>query len=124
KLKGCIGADPLGNLVKEGSLRCTLDQAYDSMALFMKWTINQALEIKTVVIESHLYHDSGGSVVQELAFALATGVEYLRNLHERGISIDQAAEHMTFSFSVDSHFFMEIAKLRAARLLWSRIVEL
>jgi methylmalonyl-CoA mutase len=61
--------------------------------------------------------------VQELAFMLATGVEYLQKMQQRGVSIDIAAQQISFSFSVGTNFFMEIAKLRAGRMLWAQIVE-
>jgi methylmalonyl-CoA mutase len=60
--------------------------------------------------------------VQELAFGLATGVDYLRRLQARGLGVDEAAAATVFTWSLGSPFFLEIAKLRAARLLWSQAV--
>ena len=70
------------------------------------------------------YHlqEAGATPVQELAYALATAVEYLRELLERGLTAEAAASRFQFSFSVGGNFFMEVAKLRAARLLWDRAV--
>jgi methylmalonyl-CoA mutase len=122
KLRGCIGMDPLGELVKEGKLPCSLKSSYDFMGEILKWTLNYAPSLQTVIVEGHPYHNGGGSAVHELAFALATGVEYLRELQERGLSIDEIAPRICFSLSIGSNFFMEIAKFRAARLLWSNVV--
>ncbi|MBN6185716.1 acyl-CoA mutase large subunit family protein [Aneurinibacillus sp. BA2021] len=122
ELRGCIGSDPLGTLVQEGVLPGGVDAAYDGLAQATSWAAKHAPQVKTIVVEGHPYHDGGGSAVQELAFALATGTAYIRALQERELEIDAIASHMMFSFSVGTNVFMEIAKLRAARVLWSQIV--
>lgn len=122
KLSGCIGADPLGELAREGRLPRTIAGAYDDMAQLTTWASANAPDLQTVLVRGHPYHDGGGNAVQELAFAIATGVEYLREMQERGVSVDQAAPRMLFAFSLGSNFFMEIAKLRAARILWAKVV--
>ncbi len=61
--------------------------------------------------------------MQEIAYAVATGVEYLREMGRRDIPVEDAAPGMRFSFSLGSNFFMEISKLRAARLVWGQVVE-
>jgi methylmalonyl-CoA mutase len=69
------------------------------------------------------YHDAGASAVQELGLALAAGAEYIRALIDRGLTIDQAAPRVAMQMSIGCHFFMEIAKLRASRLLWTTLIE-
>jgi methylmalonyl-CoA mutase len=69
------------------------------------------------------FGNAGATIVQELAFAMSMGNEYLANLTEKGISVDDLAGSMRFNFSIGSNYFMEIAKLRAARLLWANIVK-
>jgi methylmalonyl-CoA mutase len=69
-----------------------------------------------------VYHNAGATVVQELAFALAEGAEYLTELRERGGSAADVAAHLPLHFAVGSSYFLEIAKLRAAHLLWPRVV--
>ena len=71
-------------------------------------------------IRADVLHDAGATTVQELAFALAEGVERMADQTSRGISADQAASSISFVFAVGSTFFMEIAKLRAARLAWAK----
>jgi methylmalonyl-CoA mutase len=122
KLSGCIGSDPLGELASSGRLARTLSGAYDDMAQLTAWAGANAPDLKTVLVRGHPYHDGGGSAVQELAFAIATGVEYLREMQARGVSVDQAAGGVMFAFSLGSNFFMEVAKLRAARILWAKAV--
>jgi len=123
QLTGCIGVDPLDQLAKNGELPDSLETIYDEMAGLVTWVNYNKLPVKTILVAGHAYHDSGANAVQELAFALGTGVEYLRSMQERGVPIDVAAKHMCFSFSVGTKFFMEISKLRAARMLWAQIVK-
>jgi methylmalonyl-CoA mutase len=123
KIRGCIGMDSLHTLVRAGAFPRSLRGAYDRMANLMIWAKENAPKVRTVNIHSQPYHDGGGSAAQELAFSLATGVEYVRELLLRNLEIDDITQRMCFSFSVGSNFFMEVAKLRAARLLWAKIVQ-
>lgn len=122
RLRGCIGCDPLGDVAELGWVPRPLNRAYEEMAQLTTWAATEAPELRTVLVRGHPYHDGGGNAVQELAFTLAAGVEYLRELLARGVTIDQAAPRMLFAFSLGSNLFMEVAKLRAARLLWAKIV--
>lgn len=123
ELRGCLETDPLGDLAREGSLPLSLSQAYDEIAQLTLWARHHAPRLATMAVHTYPYHDAGASAAQELAFALATGVAYLRALSRRGVAIDTAARNLRFDFAVGSNFFMEVAKLRAARLLWSQVVE-
>ena len=122
ELHGCLENDPLADLVAQGTLPLPLDRAYDEMAQQTRWAAQQAPRLMTVAVHTAPYHDAGVSAVMELAFGLATGVAYLRALDERGIDVNLSARHMRFDLVIGDDFFMEIAKLRAARLLWSKIV--
>lgn len=121
-LRGCIGTDPLGTLASTGTLPGPLDDCYDGMAWIAEWRRVHMPDMQTILVQGHPYHNGGASTTQELAFALATAVEYLRAMQTRNIPIDEAAEQIRFSFSIGSNFFMEIARLRAARMLWATIV--
>ncbi|MFP5111485.1 methylmalonyl-CoA mutase family protein [Bacillaceae bacterium C204] len=123
RVRGCIGMDPIGQLVQKGDLPYSINQAYKKMAEITRWSMKHTPELKTIVVQTHGYHNAGGNAVQELAFAIATGLEYLRTMEKHHISIDDAAQRIAFSFSIGSNFFMEIAKFRAARMLWARIVK-
>lgn len=122
-LRGCIGVDPLGTLVQEAEFPYTIRECYDGMAHLVAWCSRNMPEMQTILVQADPYHHGGASVTQELAFALATGVEYLRAMQDRGVTIQDAATQMRFSFSIGPHFFMEIARLRAARYLWAKIVK-
>ena len=122
-LQGCIGMDPLGALAREGSLPRPLERIYDSMAGLTAWAAVNAPGLQTVAVQGHPYHEGGGNTVQELAFALATAVEYLRAMQACGLAVNTVAPRIRFALSIGSQFFMEVARLRAARLLWAKIVK-
>ncbi len=123
KLQGAIAMDPLGELVRLGKLSQSLDWEWISMAEMTRWATKNAPGLGTCWIHGEIYHDGGAHAVQELAFAMATAIQYLRELELKGIAPEVAASHMRFSFGLGTNFFMEVAKLRAARLLWNRILE-
>lgn len=79
--------------------------------------------VRIVTVNAQIFGNSGSTIVEELAFALSAGHDYLVRLMDEGLTIDQAARKLRFSFSVSSNYFMEIAKLRAARMLWANIVK-
>ena len=122
KLDACIGCDPLAELASEGRIAMSLSAAYDSMAQTIAWAQKNAPKLQTVFLQGHPYHTAGASSNEEVAFALASAAEYLRAMIKRGQAIDDVAPRMRFGFSLGSTFFMEIAKLRAARILWSQLV--
>ncbi len=122
KLNGVVGMDPIGQLVENGTIDTALEECYNVMADVVKWSKENTPALQTVLVEGTPYHNGGSSAVEELAFSLATGVEYLQALTSRGVSIQDAAKSIRFVFSVGSDYFMEIGKIRAARILWSKIV--
>ncbi len=122
KLRGIAGGDPLAQFVTESKLLTSPDQVFDEMAFLSRWAVENAPDLKTISVTDHPYNNAGASVTESLAFSLATAVEYLRQMESRGISVNDAASRIMFSFSVGSSLFMEIAKLRAARELWAQII--
>jgi methylmalonyl-CoA mutase len=122
RLHGSVGLDPLQGLVEFGQLPASLDQTYDELALLTRWGAAQAPRLRTVAARGHAFHDGGANAVQELAFTLAAAVHHLRELEVRGVTVDTAAPRIRLSLSVGTHFFLEIARLRAARWLWARVV--
>jgi methylmalonyl-CoA mutase len=121
-LRGCIEMDPLGVLTHEGKLPQSVSGAYREMAALTHWASTHAPHLQTICVHSRAWHESGGNAVQELAFTLATAVEYLRQMVQRGLEVDTVAPRMRFAVTVGVNFFMEIAKLRALRMLWARAV--
>lgn len=121
-LRGCIEVDPLGMLAWGGDLPISLDLAYQEMASLTRFAIDNAPNLQTVAIQGHAYHNAGASATQELACVLATAVEYVRELQMRGIGINESAGRIRFALSAGSHFFMEVAKFRAARQVWAQAI--
>ncbi len=123
QLQGAVNMDPLGTLAQDGALPCSLDGAYDAMSELTAWAQANARQLRTIGVQGHPYHNGGASATQELAFVLAAGVEYLRAMGQRNLEVDDVAPRMRFSFSLGANVFMEIARMRAARMLWARIVK-
>ena len=79
-------------------------------------------KFNSISISGYHMQEAGATAVQELAFTLADGVEYVRAALARGLDIDAFAPRLSFFFAIGMNFFMEIAKLRAARLLWAKLI--
>ncbi|GAB4377251.1 MAG: methylmalonyl-CoA mutase family protein [Calditrichia bacterium] len=122
EISGGIGWDPLGELLREGQIPYSLEHCYHQMAILGQWTVLNAPKLHSILVDAGIYAEAGGSAVEELAFGMATGCEYMREMLKRNLRIDQIAPRFRFTFALGSNFFMEIAKLRAARLLWQQIV--
>ena len=122
RVRGGLNMDPLGTLSAEGVLPAPLDRLYDELADLAAYNA-QHLPLFTAAGPSGLpAHSAGASAVQELGILLATGLAYLRALAARGLTVADAARQIRFTFALGPDFFMELAKLRAARPLWARIV--
>ena len=79
--------------------------------------------VRIVTVAGQTFGNSGSTIVEELAFTLSAGHDYLVRLTDAGLDVDAAARKLRSSFSVSSNYFMEIAKFRAARMLWANIVK-
>jgi len=122
-LSGSVDADPLKYLALRGSFPKGERQSFEELRQLVSYTDDHVTEFRCLSVGSLHFHDSGASATEELAFALTSGVEYLDRLTSMDLTVDQISPRMRFSFSVGSNYFMEIAKLRAARLLWAEIVK-
>lgn len=122
KLNGASVFDPLVYSCTNGSLSRLTSQFFDEMAGLVSWTAQFTPNFKPIGIDARPYAEAGGNAIQELAYALATAVEYIRELRQRGLNIDQAASSMSLFLGIGADFFTEIAKLRAARSLWARMI--
>lgn len=122
KIQGSNKFDPLAYMILMGKTYCSKDSCNCATNMFNK---NKDIlpQFSLLSVEANAYHNAGANAVQELAFALSEGAEYLSIFKEQGISADEIAPKIRFNFAVGSNYFMEIAKLRAARFLWAKIVE-
>jgi methylmalonyl-CoA mutase len=123
RLKGSIDTDPLGFLITAGDLPVSLSTVYAEMAQSVNWAGQHAPHLKTIGISGLPYHNAGADAVRELAYTLATAVEYIDGLSEHGAAVEAICSNMRFTFGIGPFYFMEIARLRAARMLWAKIVE-
>ncbi len=122
-LHGCIGADPLGALLETGDLSKSIEELWDDMAESIRWADTKHTPVRTVLIRGSVAHNGGADAVQEVAYAMTAAIETLRAMTVRGIMVGEFARRLRFDFSQGANFFMEIAKIRAARIVWSRIAE-
>ncbi|KAB2643077.1 MAG: methylmalonyl-CoA mutase, partial [Verrucomicrobia bacterium] len=120
-LRGCFENDPLGDLARHGSLEAGLDLRLDHLAALTGFASTKAPHIQTIAVQGDVYHNGGASATQELGYAIATLVSYIDALQTRGIAPATAFQHVRLCLAVGSDYFMEIAKLRAARWLVSKV---
>jgi methylmalonyl-CoA mutase len=121
--RGAFNADPLAVLARDGQLPIPAATALALMADLATWTAEHYPHVTAVRVGTAPYHHAGATAAQDLAFGMATAVEYLRAMTRAGLDINAAARQVLFSISVGTHHFLAIAKLRAARRLWGRVVE-
>lgn len=122
-VEGVIGANPLAQLAKNGCNAISLKESYDEMAECIRWTRKNAPKLRTIMVRSDVFSRGGAQAVQETAYTFAMAVEYIREMLKRGLSIHDIAQSIYFGFNVGATFFIEIAKLRAARVVWANIME-
>jgi methylmalonyl-CoA mutase len=123
KLKGSFDFDPISYLLLNGDFWKSEKSDMAEIVAMVKLGKELMPAMKVINVNGHYFNSAGATMVQELGFSLASGNEYLARATEAGISVDDIAQRMMFSFGVGSNYFMEIARLRAARLLWAKIVE-
>ncbi len=122
QLRGSVTGDPLGVAAKTGMIPVEIKDEYDDLAAWTKWSFAWAPRLSTVGVNLIDWENAGATATQQLGFGLATAVEYLRALHGRGLPLPVVASRIRFSLAVGPRFFFEIAKLRALRPLWARVL--
>jgi methylmalonyl-CoA mutase len=123
RVRGAFNADPLAVLARDGQLPLSPAAALAEMADLAAWTARNYPHVTAVRVGTAPYHHAGATAAQDIAFGIATAVEYLRALTGLGLDVDAAARQMLFSISLGTHHFLAIAKLRAARRLWGQVVQ-
>jgi len=122
KLSGCLGSDPVFGLAELGQLPLELGRLYDELAIISRWAADSAPNLKTLPVHEDPWHDGGADNALSLALTLASAVQNLRAMEERGLPVEDAAARIQFQLCIGSDFFMEIAKVRALRVLWSDVL--
>ena len=122
KLSGTIQNDILKEFMVRNTYIYPPAPSMRIVADIIEYTAKNMPRFNSISISGYHMQEAGATAVQELAFTLADGLEYVRTALARGLDVDDFAPRLSFFFSIGMNFFMEIAKLRAARLMWARIM--
>jgi methylmalonyl-CoA mutase len=117
-IKASFDFDPLRILTTTGNFCCS---DYKSAIKSCMELVKEYSGIRVIGVEGYAFNDAGSTSVQELGFALSMGSEYMNILKDMGFSADEAASRIKFTFAIGPNYFIEIAKFRAARMLWANI---
>lgn len=123
QVKGSLNFDPFFYALKHGSFYQNLDSNINECVEIIKLLEKELPEFDAITVNGKLFNNAGAAIVQELAYTLSAANEYMYLLTEKGLTPDEVGQRMFFSFATGSNYFMEIAKIRACRLLWSKITE-
>ncbi|AGI70831.1 methylmalonyl-CoA mutase1 large subunit MutB [Octadecabacter arcticus 238] len=121
-LSGTIQNDILKEFMVRNTYVYPPEPSMQLVADIIEFTADEMPKFNSISISGYHMQEAGANLVQELAFTLADGREYVRTAIARGMDVDKFAPRLSFFFAIGMNFFMEAAKLRAARLLWSRIM--
>jgi len=123
QLSGTIQNDILKEFMVRNTYIYPPEPSMRIVADIIEYTAKHMPKFNSISISGYHMQEAGATAVQELAFTLADGMEYVRAALSRNLEVDQFAPRLSFFFGIGMNFFMEIAKLRAARLLWARIMK-
>ena len=123
QLSGTIQNDILKEFMVRNTYIYPPEPSMRIVADIIAYTAKEMPKFNSISISGYHMQEAGATLVQELAFTLADGREYVRAALKKGLDVDDFAGRLSFFFAIGMNFFMEAAKLRAARLLWTRIME-
>ncbi len=123
KLTGTIQNDILKEFMVRNTFIFPPQPSMRIVADIIEYTSFNMAKFNSISISGYHMQEAGANQVQELAYTLADGKEYIKSALSRGLDIDQFAPRLSFFWSIGMNFFMEIAKMRAARFMWSEIVK-
>ncbi|MEQ9170078.1 MAG: methylmalonyl-CoA mutase [Rhodospirillales bacterium] len=122
KLSGTIQNDILKEFMVRNTYIYPPTPSMRIVADIIEYTALNMPRFNSISISGYHMQEAGATAVQELAFTLADGLEYVRAAKGKGLDVDKFAPRLSFFFAIGMNFFMEVAKLRAARLLWSELM--
>jgi len=123
KLNASFLSDPIVYSLASGITPFDMSVAFEEIYKITKWSSDNKTSIRTIGICGYEYVNAGASAVQELGYAMASAIEYINQMIKRGLTIDEIAPRIHFTFGISTFHFMEVAKLRAARIVWSNIID-
>jgi methylmalonyl-CoA mutase len=122
QLSGTIQNDILKEFMVRNTYIYPPEPSMRIVADIIEYTAEHMPRFNSISISGYHMQEAGATASQELAFTVADGLEYVRHALDRGLDIDRFAGRLSFFFAIGMNFFMEVAKLRAARRLWHRVV--
>jgi methylmalonyl-CoA mutase len=122
QLSGTIQNDILKEFMVRNTYIYPPEPSMRIVADIITYTAGHMPRFNSISISGYHMHEAGATAAQELAFTLADGLEYVRAAAAQGLDVDSFAPRLSFFFGIGMNFFMEVAKLRAARLLWSELM--
>ena len=122
QLSGTIQNDILKEFMVRNTYIYPPEPSMRIISDIIEYTSNEMPKFNSISISGYHMQEAGANLVQELAYTLADGREYVRAAIEAGMDVDKFAGRLSFFFAIGMNFFMEAAKLRAARLLWHRVM--
>ena len=122
-LSGTIQNDILKEFMVRNTYIYPPEPSMRLVADIIEYTAKEMPKFNSISISGYHMQEAGANNVQELAFTLADGMEYVRAALSKGLAVDDFAPRLSFFFAIGTDFFMEIAKLRAARTLWAKIMQ-
>lgn len=123
KVLGSFNFDSFSYYLLNGKYWLTNESNMNELAELITKVRALLPKYRVINVGAQHLHNAGANTTQELGFALAAGAEYIYQLTKKGIDVDDALKTIHFNFAIGSSYFLEIAKFRAARLLWSQIVD-
>ena len=123
QLSGTIQNDILKEFMVRNTYIYPPEPSMRIVADIIAYTGAKMPKFNSISISGYHMHEAGATAVQELGFTLADGIAYVRAAKAKGLDIDEFAPRLSFFFAIGMNFFMEVAKLRAARLMWSKIMQ-
>jgi methylmalonyl-CoA mutase len=123
KLSGTIQNDILKEFMVRNTYIFPPDPSMRIVADIIGYTSRRMPRFNSISISGYHMHEAGATAVQELAYTLADGLEYVRTALASGLKVDDFAPRLSFFFAIGMNFFMEVAKLRAARRLWAELMQ-
>jgi methylmalonyl-CoA mutase len=122
KLSGTIQNDILKEFMVRNTYIFPPQPSMRIVADIIEYISSNMPKFNSISISGYHMHEAGATAVQELAYTIADGEEYVKAALARGLDVDGFAPRLSFFFGIGMNFFMEIAKLRAARVLWARVM--
>lgn len=117
------GFDLISELAINGRTYTNAKDKFEQIAEVIRWNKENSPNSKSIKINGEVYHNSGANSVQEIAYSISEAIAYIRELSQLGLDIDDIANQIYLSIGIGNQYFTELAKIRATRLIWAKIIK-